>query len=391
MGIMTSTTMGRRVAAVFIASTLLVASLALIVLSGGNGSLVKESETLTTDESSGGGTEVYVSGDGGLRAYLSGTAELPVVTVVGDTHSSELPSAHTPTMDGYFDWVERNVTDGTNLREDYNFGCSSFESVTDSGHYVGRTEDYAGTTRYPMVFKCIPDNGYASIGLTYKALLFDNDATMEDMMASPSLAAAPMAALDGMNEKGLTCSILCVGYQSEYQTKEGSLFAIGMLRYVLDFADSVETAERLITEIGYSCAFGGSALHLFITDKDGNSVAVECIGGELHFTETDYITNHYISPDVPSPPSTDNSVVRLETMKRIIGDAGNGVTLDVCRDALDAVSGGGTTYAIVFDVDNLTLNVWYYRSYDVDPEVYDINQLVAVKGVEDTEDDDDQD
>lgn len=434
--------MGRRAVAIFIVVTLLVASLAfaLIPLSnnGGKSSPVNYSETgvetystpvieketiiekvtestdLTPQEKTEiieeiesktveeiveeiveeevSAEETYVSKDGKLYAYLSGTAELPVVTVIGNTHSAELATLNLPTMDGYFEWIEKNVTDGINLNGDINIGCSAFEVITSGGHFVGRNQDYAGSSRYPMVFKCIPDNGYRSIGLTYKAMLFDNDATMEEMIASPLLAAAPLAALDGINEKGVTCSILTSGSGHSFQSMENSIFAAGMLRYILDFADSVESAKKIFTEVGYSSDFYGSSLHLFITDKEGNSVAAECIDGKMYFVDTDYITNHYLAPEGQYLGIGQGSVNRITKMKNMI-ESEQVVGVDLCRDVLKAVGGRGTTWSIVFDVDNLTLNVWYNYKYDVDPVTYDVNQLMAVKCVEDiieTSDDDEE-
>ena len=80
--------------------------------------------------------------------------------------------------------------------------------------------------------------------------------------------------MDGINEKGLSVSILALdvkeGEQAVHQSVEGkkTILYEELLRYILDSCATVKEAEELAGEYNIHNIIGND-YHLFVTDENG--------------------------------------------------------------------------------------------------------------------------
>jgi len=108
--------------------------------------------------------------------------------------------------------------------------------------------------------------------------------------------------MDGMNEKGLTASILSLdtkeGEHAACQNEEGKdpVEITELLRYTLDCCATVEEAVELAGRYNM-IGMAGWDFQLFVTDADGNSAVLDWRYDTLNVTYTNAATNFYVSSD----------------------------------------------------------------------------------------------
>ena len=99
--------------------------------------------------------------------------------------------------------------------------------------------------------------------------------------------AAPYFPTDGVNEKGISVSVLQVNF-SRKQKEEGktTIGVYAVNRLVLDYADSIDKAVELIDQ--YNLYFDSSLqAHFFIADSKGDSALIEFVDGKTHVIKND--------------------------------------------------------------------------------------------------------
>ena len=194
-------------------------------------------------------------------------------------------------------------------------GCSAFTTVNEEGDVITarnydlpHTDEDGNATGLNVVFTLRPEGKYASInfadaawltmiGIPYTAGAFDEGG------ASPMfLAFMPYLCMDGMNEKGLTVSILALdikdGEAAVDQTEAGkdTVTITEMLRLMLDNCADVEEAIAMAQAYNLTNILG-SDFHLFVTDAEGTGVVMEWRYNTLTLTWQDAVTNFYVGYD----------------------------------------------------------------------------------------------
>ena len=112
------------------------------------------------------------------------------------------------------------------------------------------------------------------------------------------LAFLPWLCMDGMNEKGLTVSILFVdvrgGERPVFQNEPGKdhLIISQMLRMLLDSCADVSEAEEMAKSVNL-VNMKGNDYHLFLSDAKGVSAVFEWRYNNFTVTYTDAVTNFY--------------------------------------------------------------------------------------------------
>jgi len=201
-------------------------------------------------------------------------------------------------------------------------GCSAFTTSDENGDVLTcRNYDYphldeeGNPTRLNVVVRCTPENGYRSIGIT-DALIFNEigcqyqPGSLDDGETDISLMMLlPWLCMDGINEKGLSVSILYVpgktGETPVNQNEDGleKVLVTQLLRMMLDSCANVEEAIKLAGNVNLVNLLGHD-YHLFVTDKTGHSVVLEWRYQILTVVETDAVTNFYQSYNVRGIPAT---------------------------------------------------------------------------------------
>ena len=194
-------------------------------------------------------------------------------------------------------------------------GCSVFYTAsTDGGYRTGRNYDLAhkdksgNTTGLNLVIRSNPEGRYSSIGVSDIAMLsrigldYSEGALDKGKLTDVLLALSPYICVDGINEKGLSASVLALdikeGETAVFQAEEGKdpVIITELLRQILDNCASVDEAVELAKNRNLINTFGAD-YHLFVTDDSGKSAALEWRYNTLVVTYTDIITNFYVSSE----------------------------------------------------------------------------------------------
>ena len=298
-------------------------------------------------------------------------------------------------------------------------GCSAFITENEEGEVItGRSYDFphkdanGDPTGLNVLVKCSPEGKYKSVGiadigllsvvgLPYYAGAFDGNVSRIPLMFAPYLC------MDGMNEKGLTVSILALdlkdGETPMHQTEEGkrTLMVNAVLRQLLDNCATLEEAVDLVEDVNISSTFGYD-YHLFVTDAAGNSAVFEWRYSDFTVTYTDAVTNFYVGYDDACdcysgdrlkdsfvvPENADREYrygyghgygrfkMLAETLFEHISDAGTARTEMTDEDAMELLSDVSqeydpeamtslTQYSVVYNSADLTATVCVMRDYDV--------------------------
>ncbi len=157
--------------------------------------------------------------------------------------------------------------------ESPDYSCSAF-SVTDTEGAVlmGRNYDFDVDTSALMVC-CAPKNGYRSVAMA--ALDHVGVTSIDGLISKVSTLPAPYICLDGMNEKGVSISILMLDSEPVVPaTPKPDLFTTLAVRLVLDRAASTQEAVDLMRSYDMFSVSGGD-YHFFITDASGDGRVIE--------------------------------------------------------------------------------------------------------------------
>ena len=131
--------------------------------------------------------------------------------------------------------------------------------------------------------------------------------------------AAPFAPMDGMNEKGLCVAVLMIQDRPGFQQDTGrpDLTTTTAVRLLLDKAADVEEAVDLLSQYDMH-ASAGMMVHFALADATGHSVVVEYIDNEMVVTETEVVTNYYLSPGEKYGIGTEESKIRYTMLEDML-------------------------------------------------------------------------
>lgn len=270
-------------------------------------------------------------------------------------------------------WASQNLLWNIPVNVDISeFACCSFACTTPEGNHIfGRNYDHLTTD--PLIFYCEPKGGYASIGLTDLGIV---------NMAGPSktkepgslygrafLRVSPLLISEGINEAGLGVSMLSLDYKDMSQnTGKTGLYLPVASRAMLDKCATVDEAIALLKSYDIK-TMAGRSFHLFITDKSGRSVVAEWIDNELVITESDAVTNFYMSDPDHKPCS------RYDTIKARLNETGKVMSyreaMTLLMDASQNYDDIKTQWSCVYDLDNFKL--YFVSDMDTD-HIYEINR-----------------
>jgi len=250
-------------------------------------------------------------------------------------------------------------------------GCSTICTETADGRVLfGRNFDWAECSA--MIVHTKPQNGYESISTCCLDFLGFGENYVPDssMMNRIQALAAIYVPLDGMNEKGLMVADLIAGDDEETHQDTGKtgLTTTTMIRLLLDHAADVEEAVELMQQYDMNSSMT-SAHHLAIADASGNSIVVEYVNGEMLITQTNIVTNHYLSDCPKQGRGSEQSHLRFDTLSAWESPSDEfGV-----REMLEAVSQKNypqtdgsyerTMWSIVYIPDGLCADFWFAEDY----------------------------
>lgn len=244
-----------------------------------------------------------------------------------------------------------------------NFGCSTLSVKGEDYSLMGRNYDWQGDEGNAMIIHTKPQDGYESYSTTWLDFLgFGEGFAPEEFKDKYMAIAAVYVPLDGINEKGLCVADLIAGDNevTRQDTDKADLTTTSAIRLLLDRAANVDEALKLLEDYDMNSSIG-MAHHLSISDKEGNSVVVEYVAGEMIVTETDVVTNHYLAKGEKLGVGNEESHRRfgkIQDMKNSINSR------DAMAGCMENVSyAGETQWSIVYDKENLTMDFYNRRDF----------------------------
>lgn len=254
-----------------------------------------------------------------------------------------------------------------------NYGCSTVSVQSDmESPLFGRNFDWQDCKA--MVVKTNPKDGYQSISTCNLDFLgFEEDwIPNEGMMNKIMSLAALYVPLDGMNEKGLCVADLVIddGTVTNQDTEKPDITTTTAIRLLLDQAATVDEAVALLTKYDMHSS-AGMQHHFAISDIDGNSIVVEYIENQMFVTETDIVTNFYLTEGDHFGIGSKQSQHRYETIEVILGDCGGKMSEVELMETLEAVSQKNynsdyeaTQWSIVFHKEALMAEYCFKENYE---------------------------
>ena len=269
------------------------------------------------------------------------------------------------------------------------YGCTSFTLTdTDGDVHMGRNYDFRKNTSAMMVY-CAPKDGYQSVAF---AALDNVSANVPDESTAKKLATltAPFICLDGMNEKGVSISVLTLDSEPVRQNTGKPVIATTLaIRLVLDKAATTEEAVELLQSYDMFSS-SGRDYHFYITDASGDGRVVEydpdSENRELIATPTEAVTNFFINYKDKVLPNQKNGIYghgreRYDAVMKVLDEEKGNYTNDTVWNAMkaaaqdpdpDAIT-SNTQWSVSYNNTDLTAEIAIRRNWE-DVTQFEIHQ-----------------
>ena len=242
------------------------------------------------------------------------------------------------------------------------FGCSAFTAVTPAGkNLVGRNFDYAKAGSLLVYTK--PKKGYAAYSMVSLAHLgvSKKEQTMpETLRGKLAILAAPYGCVDGMNEKGLSVSVLELQTEPTQQnTGKIPIITTVSVRMLLDKAATTEEAINLLKKYDMHSS-AGKPYHFLIADRSGKSVVVDWAGQKMNTISTNIATNFQLSKGDDLGVGIGHN--RYNILKKTLTAKKNTLSAKETMNLLQKVSipwngEWQTEWSIVYHLDDFTVDL----------------------------------
>lgn len=245
--------------------------------------------------------------------------------------------------------------------------CSVISAqAADGSHIWGRNFDWYGSI--PIIVKCVPKEGYASIATCDLKNVTGNSETLPESFVNKMLAiAAVYVPMDGINEVGLCVADLEVneGGMIDVDTDKPDLTITTAIRLVLNQAATVEDAVALLEQYDIH-ASGGISHHIAISDASGDCVSVEFVDGKMVVVDAKCITNFNLANGDTSAGG-ESTQQRYETLCSLYEESDGIMTAEIVQNALKQVSqfeGNWTTqWSLVYEQSTQTISYYFNTDY----------------------------
>lgn len=249
-------------------------------------------------------------------------------------------------------------------------GCSAFSVKTaDEDILVGRNFDYK-MKMTAVLIRTKPEDGYSSIGIADAGWMNYDIGSLDDGKTDISMAISfPYLVMDGMNEKGLSISILKLdGEPTQQETGKNKIMTTTALRLVLDKAATVKEAIEILKNYDMYSAMPNANFHFLISDASGYSVVLEYAINEISILEENYVTNFYLTPYMKG---LGHGKDRYDILKSTIDFKKNILSKKQAMSLLEMVSQketeeytSKTQWSVVYDLTNLKATVAIRGDYE---------------------------
>lgn len=241
--------------------------------------------------------------------------------------------------------------------------CTCFEARDSASHRVmGRNFDWY---KHPvLVLLTRPNVGYASVSLVDLYYL-GYTGGVDPMSSTTGLSSAPALPFDGMNEKGLAVGMMAVVQaEGSADPSKPTVNSLGMIRVLLDEADSVEKAVGLLDS--YNVTFPSPPVHYFIADRSGASVVAEFVDGKLRLARGDggwQVSTNFIFASL-APEKWKGACWRYSLASSRLSASGGRLDRGGAFSLLEEVAQDTTTWSAAYDQTAGVLELALGRRWD---------------------------
>ena len=267
--------------------------------------------------------------------------------------------------------------------------CSAFQAVTPDGDIIcGRNFDYSFKDGANIMMRTSPSEAYKSLSMVSMNFIgLDSKALSDGKTDLSMLAAAPLMQMDGMNEKGLSVSVLVVvtdDCAKQYEEGKHSIMTSVMMRMLLDRASSVDEAIEMLSHYNFFAdgkqkdrkKGNFSNYHFLVADATGRSAVIEYIKRDgpgsdspwiLNVVDENSVTNHFISRGWQHVGTQDDRLGKirtaLESKKGVLSEEeAMKLLCDVHKEAGEK-SKSKTQWSIVYNLTKKTASVCVNHNY----------------------------
>ena len=290
-----------------------------------------------------------------------------------DYHLDKVLNAEIVDEDDLFKYICNELFFGykidTNISQ---YGCSAFTTQTPDGErIVGRNFDLKGTDALCVYTN--PKGGYKSISTVSTDMVAvggDNKTTPKSFIGRASLLVAPYICVDGMNEKGLSASLLDMSYgETHMATDKPNLIVTLAIHLLMDIAATVDEAINLLKQYDIQTAHGWTQ-HIFISDASGKSAIVEWVGDEVFVVDYNVCTNFWMS-DPTLNGDYSNQCNRFDLLDTYL-KMSDSFKIEDPMLLLRGARQGNTVWSVVYNLDQFeadyAINGRYNDIYHINPK-----------------------
>lgn len=237
------------------------------------------------------------------------------------------------------------------------FACSAFLTETlDGKRLVGRNFDFSETETLSVYTH--PKDGYASystVDLDVMAVGAPNDTEVMSLTGKLAMLAAPYLCVDGMNEKGLSVSLLDLPTEETHEnTEKPDLLIIIAVRMLLDRAASVDEAIDMLSQYDIHTVESVTQ-HIFAADKSGRAVVIEWHKGEMKVVESNVCTNFRLSAKSLDGDFS-GQCDRFDTITELLSKSPQN-SPNEAMDILNVASVTWTQWSCVYHLDDFSVDI----------------------------------
>ena len=250
------------------------------------------------------------------------------------------------------------------------FGCSTLSvQGADGGNLFGRNFDW--DTCNSLIISAKPENGYASVSTVNMDFIQAGGVDISKLPDRVQAAVGLYAPLDGMNEEGLAVSVNMIQDSETINQNTGKpdLTTTTAVRLLLDRAADVDEAVELLEQYDLHASMN-MMVHFPLSDASGRSVVVEYVNNEMTVTETQAVTNFYLTEGEKYGIGTSQSHERYEILQQTLAEQESMTEAEV-RDALDSVSKdnfgdefSSTEWSIVMNQETKEMTYFHRENYE---------------------------
>lgn len=251
------------------------------------------------------------------------------------------------------------------------YGCSAFFTKTPDGtSLAGRNFDLDGADA--LCLYTHPKDGYASVSTVSTDMIAvgeGNEYAVTSFVGRATLLAAPYMGVDGMNEKGLTASLLDTDRHSEthMKTERPELTVTMAIRLLLDRAATVDEAIALLEQYDIHTSHGWTQ-HIFLADANGNAAVAEWYSDEVKTIRYPVCTNFRMY-DWSQEEKYSGHCSRFDILDQALNEKADN-TAEESMKLLEAVKQRNTQWSVVFSLNDFSADYAVNGTYD---KVYHLN------------------